>query len=714
MTRMKVVFTLTFLIVALNFCFSQTPLVISPETGVVTDFFVSQLEDPEKSYMPEQLRDSIFTPIEAQVPNLGVTHSAYWVKFNVIRSIDAEGLWLLLENPSLDYVELFWEENGKYQSQVVTETRNFGDRRHQSPFPIFDLPIDPGTEKEFLLKVWGKEQLQLPFKVGEKAAVMNDLSTANIWIGLYVGIILLMVLYNFFIYVSVKDKSYIYYVLFILAVGFAQIITQGVQFQYLHPNIPWLSEIGFFVFPALAGITGLAFQRVFLSVSEYLPKAARLIYVFMGLYGFSAIMGIFFDHVVGYNVVQFSAIAVSIYMMTVSIILTKRGKREAKFFLVAWSIFLLGVILFILKDNGVLPYNSFTKNTMQIGSAIEVILLSIALADRINTFKKEKEDSQQRELEAVQENERIMREQNAMLERKVKERTVALEDTNSELNTTLSELQQAQTKLVDAEKMASLGQMTAGIAHELNNPINFVSSNISPLKRDIKDLFEVLDKYEEIKDDDNVRVQLDEIEVLKEDLEIEFVKKEIDQLLNGINEGAERTSQIVKGLRVFSRLDQDVLKPADMNECLKSTLVIIHSNLNGECSIKIDYSADIEPIYCYPGKINQVFMNILNNAVQATAMSEKLVPDRWVKVKTWKQENEVCISIADNGTGIKDEVRPKIFDPFFTTKEVGDGTGLGLSIVLGIINDHKGKIEVHSTLGEGSEFVITLPTDLQG
>ena len=711
MTGLKAFSALTFLLVNISCSIAQSTLMISPSSGVVSGVDMSALEDSESVYTPQQLRDSVFTLVEARVPNLGVTHSTYWIKFNVGRSVDAEELWLLIDNPSLDYLELFWEEDGVFQSQVVTETVAFNKRRHESPFPIFDLPIRPGSEREFLLKVWGKEQIQLPFKIGEKGQVMNDMSTTNIWIGLYVGIILLMVFYNFFIYVSVKDDSYIHYVLFILAVGFAQIITQGVQFQYLHPNLPWISEIGFFVFPALAGITGLTFQRVFLSTRENLPIAARLIYVFIGLYVFSGVVGIFVDHVIGYNVMQFSAMAVSVYLLTVSIILAKRGKREAKFFLVAWSIFLLGVILFILKDNGVIPYNTFTKNTMQIGSALEVILLSIALADKINTFKKEKEESAQKALEAVKENERIVKEQNLMLEQKVAERTVALESTNSELSTTLSDLQTAQSQLVDAEKMASLGQMTAGIAHELNNPINFVSSNINPLKRDIEDLFELLDKYEGLKDGDNIRLQLDAIEKLKEDLEIDFLKKEIDDLLNGINEGAERTTEIVKGLRVFSRLDEDALKPADINDCLKSTLVIVKSNLKGECNVEEDYSDDIEPINCHPGRINQVFMNILNNAVQATQMSEKPASERLVKVKSWKEDNQLKISIADNGIGISDVVRPKIFDPFFTTKEVGDGTGLGLSIVLGIINDHEGNIEVHSEVGEGSEFVITLPTD---
>ncbi|NNE56275.1 MAG: GHKL domain-containing protein, partial [Flavobacteriales bacterium] len=488
--------------------------------------------------------------------------------------------------------------------------------------------------------------------------------------------------------------------------------SQGVPFQYLYPNMPWLAEISFYIFPALAGVTGLIFQRVFLHTKEHLPRLAKFIHVFTIAYIASSVIGIGFDHTIGYHIMQFTAMAVSLYLLVTSIILAKRGMREAKFFLVAWSFFLMGVILFILKDNGVLPYNAFTKNAMQIGSALEVILLSIALADKINTYKKQNEESQRKSLEVLQENERIVREQNVILEEKVKERTVELEESNSELNETLSELRQTQAQLVDAEKMASLGQMTAGIAHELNNPINFVSSNITPLKRDIRDVFEILDKYEELKDGENIRLKLDEVEGLKEELEIGFIRKEIDQLLQGINEGAERTSEIVKGLRVFSRLDEGALKKASMNECLDSTLVILKSNLKGECTLVKEYEIDLPLINCFPGKLNQVFMNIITNGAHAAKASGKPREERMVKVQTKSTDEAVIVSIADNGVGIPEDVKSRIFDPFFTTKEVGEGTGLGLSIVLGIINDHNGSITVNSTVGQGTEFVITLPKDL--
>ena len=151
-----------------------------------------------------------------------------------------------------------------------------------------------------------------------------------------------------------------------------------------------------------------------------------------------------------------------------------------------------------MRNLGVLPYNNYTNYTMPIGAALEVILLSLALADRINIFKAEKEKSQEETVKALQENERIIREQNVVLELKVNERTVELSETNHELNSTLEDLKQAQTQLVESEKMASLGQLTAGIAHEINNPINFVTSNINPLKRDIDLMLEALAVFENV------------------------------------------------------------------------------------------------------------------------------------------------------------------------------------------------------------------------
>ncbi|MGB0424854.1 MAG: sensor histidine kinase, partial [Flavobacteriales bacterium] len=176
--------------------------------------------------------------------------------------------------------------------------------------------------------------------------------------------------------------------------------------------------------------------------------------------------------------------------------------------------------------------------------------------------------------------------------------------------------------------------------------------------------------------------------------------------------GANRTAEIVKGLRVFSRLDEDALKLANLNECISSTLVILKSSVGPEVKINKDLDPDLPEINCFPGKLNQVFMNVITNAVQATADPLNKKDVKTVIITSSFNETHVVVSIKDNGIGIPDSVKAKIFDPFFTTKEVGDGTGLGLSIVLGIVNDHKGNMTVESTEGEGTEFLLTLPRSL--
>lgn len=686
------------------------------EENYIGDSLVRQMslqyfEDMSGELIFDSIERQHFIDLEQAVPNLGVSKSTFWIRFLIKNNTGEDGILLTIENPSLDYVALHWRQNGEATVESFSEDQKFSERKIASPFPTFDLNIENHEGAVFYLEVKGREQLQLPISIGKKSVLIDHFSQLKFWVGIYAGIILFMALYNLSIYAAVRDRSYLIYVLFILAVGCAQLINHGVLFEYVYPGQPWISSIGFFIYPALAGITGMVFQREFLQVKKNLPKLAKLAFVFVLIYAVSAVTGIWFDHVVGYHLMQICAMMVSVYLLYVSIVLARRKLREANFFLIAWSFFLIGVILFILKDNGVIPYSQFTKHSMEIGSALELVLLSIALADKINIYKKEKEESQAQALEAVQENERIVREQNVVLEKKVVERTSALQQSNNDLGIAINDLQQTQAQLVDAEKMASLGQMTAGIAHELNNPINFVSSNINPLKRDIKDVFEIMDLYGEV-NETNIVGKLSEISELKEELELDYVRDEIDQLLNGITDGAERTAEIVKGLRVFSRLDEDALKMANINECLESTLVILRSNFKSVCVIEASYDENIKEIHCFPGKLNQVFMNILNNAVQATTYTENPSDKRRVDVITKLAADNVVITIKDNGNGIKPEDQSKIFDPFFTTKKVGEGTGLGLSIALGIMHDHQGTIEVNSTLGVGSEFILTLPTNL--
>lgn len=284
----------------------------------------------------------------------------------------------------------------------------------------------------------------------------------------------------------------------------------------------------------------------------------------------------------------------------------------------------------------------------------------------------------------------------------MQEQKKLIEEKNNESNKLLTELRETQTQLVQSEKMASLGQLTAGVAHEINNPINFVSANIKPLKEDLNDILECIGQYEKVIEENKLENYFSELEKFKKNKDIIFSMQEIQELLKGIEEGASRTTEIVKGLRNFSRLDQNIIKKANMNEGIESTLTLLHSVYKDRIEIEKDLG-EIQEVECLPGQINQVLMNILSNAIQAIHDKGEIF------IKTWEEEPMVKISIKDTGSGMSEVTKQKIFDPFFTTKEVGKGTGLGLSISYGIIEKHKGKIEVISEPGKGTEFIISLP-----
>ena len=267
-------------------------------------------------------------------------------------------------------------------------------------------------------------------------------------------------------------------------------------------------------------------------------------------------------------------------------------------------------------------------------------------------------------------------------------------ETNAELNHVITELKSTQIQLIQSEKLASLGQLTAGIAHEINNPINFVTSSVGSLKRDFDDVLLVLNTY---------KSDPEKVEALKKEIDFDFTIEEIQQLILGINEGADRTSEIVKGLRNFSRVDEGEFKIVDIHEGLNSTILLLHPKFGDKIKIEKNYGS-VPMINCFPGQINQVFMNIMSNAADAIENENgKII------ITTSVNNNNVLISIKDNGKGMSDETKQKIFDPFFTTKDVGKGTGLGMSIAYGIIEKHNGSIDINSTIGIGTEFIITLP-----
>lgn len=269
------------------------------------------------------------------------------------------------------------------------------------------------------------------------------------------------------------------------------------------------------------------------------------------------------------------------------------------------------------------------------------------------------------------------------------------------------DLASAQGQLIQAEKMASLGVLTAGIAHEINNPVNFVSAGINSLEDNLKDVKKVLDAYEKV-DLSNAKEKLPEIAQIKSQLQYDRLLQFVDRSAINIRKGAERTSEIISSLRSFSRVDADEILLTDIHESLDNTLLLLKNQYKDHIAIVKHYD-EIPKIECFSGKINQVFVNVLANAIQAIKKQGTIT----IATKKLKMADKdfVEITIKDTGEGIDDEMKKRIFEPFFTTKNVGEGTGLGLSISHGIIEKHSGTIEVKSEKGKYTTFSIKLPVN---
>lgn len=275
------------------------------------------------------------------------------------------------------------------------------------------------------------------------------------------------------------------------------------------------------------------------------------------------------------------------------------------------------------------------------------------------------------------------------------------------LENTLLTLRETQAQLIQAEKMSGLGRMVAGIAHEVNNPVTFIHTNLAYVASYFEDLLRLVDGYAESFPDKPITVQ-----AIEEEIELNFLRADLPAVIQSMEKGTQRIRDIVLGLRNFSRLDEAELKPVNLNEGIESALLMLQHRLQGSSPITIRKQyGDLKPIVCHASQINQVILNLLTNAIDALSLGK--IDNPTIAIDTEITAEFVTIAIWDNGSGIAPEIQTKIFDPFFTTKPVGQGTGLGLSTSYQIITQHNGQITVDSTIGKSTKFLIKLPRHCQ-
>ncbi len=344
------------------------------------------------------------------------------------------------------------------------------------------------------------------------------------------------------------------------------------------------------------------------------------------------------------------------------------------------------------------PYTNSPQTMMLITAGIGIVILGGAFVIFRTSMKNAV-------LRATQE--QIIR-MNRELEQRVTERTADLEESNQKLGAAYAELKAAQSQMLHQEKMASIGQLAAGVAHEINNPIGFMLSNLGTLEKYVKRLLEFSRGQAELTEAlgggaaTDLQTVSAEVAKLRKKMKVDLISEDIFSLIAESKEGGERVKKIVQNLKSFARLDEAEYQETDINEGIDRTINIVWNELKYKAELKKEYG-DIPKIKCYSGQLNQVFMNMLVNAGQAIDNHGEIT------VRTWQDGGNVYVAIADTGNGMPPEVANRIFEPFYTTKEVGKGTGLGLSISYDIIKKHNGTISVASEVGKGTTFTIAIP-----
>ena len=626
------------------------------------------------------------------MPNLGLSNHVYWATFNFV-NISPEKLILKFNQPLLNEVTLY-RADGKTLSEVTYSEKNvFFSRKYYYPFYAFDMNAGMGDTITYVLKFKSNEPIIFDVDIATESVIEQGELQQELLIGIFIGIIFVMFFYNLFIYFTVLDSSYLAYVFYIFCIGLSQITIPGYGFKYIWPTAPEFNDLSLILFATLATIFGIEFVKIFLKTKQHVPSLHKLFLLFEII--FSGILILYFadKKILAFTALQLLTFGLCICIIVAAIKIIHMGYRPAIFFLSAWLVLLLGSCIFIGKDFGLVPYNFFTAHSMQIGSALEVTLLSLALADRINILKKEKETSQALALNALQQNEMIITNQNTILEKKVAERTKEIEQANNALYKALSELEKAETRLMHTEKEISPD-----------------ASNAILLKREPDDIFDLLTKYEMHAPSDNPPGKIIPLKTSSSTLDYSSIKEEIEQLLSGIEDGATRTAAVVKGLRVFSPLNDTDLKRICVTENINSVLTELHAEIAETINLTKNFSP-LPQIECFPAKLNEVFINIINNALYAIKAKKDRADKGMLLISTYSDTKKIFISFKDNGIGMTDEVKAKIFEPFFTTKDIGNSSGLGMSVSLSIISDHNGTIELNTEYGKGTEVIITLPVN---
>jgi signal transduction histidine kinase len=653
---------------------------------------VSVFEDASQKLTIDQVRlpenRSLFIPSEKVILSFGFTESIQWLHFNFDNTSD-ENLVLEIAHAFLPITELYYDDSdGSFQKLEAGYNIPLDDKIVKNHLQVFPLPKG---KHEYFVRLMSHSH-PIPVRIFKASAYEIKSYRQRLVYGFYLGFMAFVILSNLFFFVSLRNKLHLYYAgIVLIYIGYASTVMDGFILYF----IPKLDLMFWYItIPTIGVPLQMIYALVFLEISKYSPKLFRytkwlIIYFFVyAVVKFCLPM----TAVLAINTIH---ALISFFMMGyLGYIAGKRGNRLGYYFMLAYSIYFILVLAEATYIQFGTPAYFAELSHVALATLIEAFLLSFLLSKRFEFEKEETENlkntTQQQLLKQTLENEKIVKNQNQTLEVMVAKRT-------DDLSKTIEELKATQNQLIQAEKMASLGELTAGIAHEIQNPLNFVN-NFSEVS---------IELMEEM----NLEMEKGNHDDAKD------ISEDISLNLKKINHHGKRADSIVKGMLQHSRSQNDEKIDTDVNAICDEYLRLAYHGFRAKdksfnATIETDLDPNIGVMKLASQDIARVILNLLTNAFYAVhqkAIKSATDFKPTVYISTFKESNHIKISIKDNGTGIPSHIKDKIYQPFFTSKPAGHGTGLGLSLAYEIIKAHHGDLKVESTVGEGSTFTITIP-----